>query len=224
MDLADVVLFRSIVSTGSLSAAARKTGSTKMSVSRRLAALEEELGARLFHRTTRSISLTPEGEAFLPHAIALIEARDSAMESVSARATALSGVLKITAPNIIGVVTSANQFFRQIGSTMGVAIFGTLLTQNLNGKLQAFAVEHGLPALDLSKLRSLSVEAQVHSTAINVPEPVRILIADSVTHVIFLSLAVVLIALFATLMIPELPMRERPKTPPTEELKAEAHL
>lgn len=102
MDLADVALFRKITSTGSLSAAARQMGTTPMLVSRRLAALEAELGARLIHRTTRSLSLTPEGEAFLPHAVALIEARDSAVESVTSSCSGLSGVLKVTAPNVIG--------------------------------------------------------------------------------------------------------------------------
>jgi DNA-binding transcriptional LysR family regulator len=102
MDLADVALFRTIASVGSLSAAARQMGTTPMLVSRRLAALEAELGARLFHRTTRSLSLTAEGEAFLPHAIALIEARDSALESVSSDGTGLTGILKVTAPNLIG--------------------------------------------------------------------------------------------------------------------------
>lgn len=102
MDLADVALFRTIAAAGSLSAAARQMGTTAMLVSRRLAALEAELGARLFHRTTRSLSLTPEGEAFLPHAVALIQARDSALDSVASGASGLTGVLKITAPNVIG--------------------------------------------------------------------------------------------------------------------------
>ncbi|OYY72066.1 MAG: LysR family transcriptional regulator [Sphingomonas sp. 28-63-12] len=102
MDLLDVALFRAIASTGSMSAAARQMGTTPMSVSRRLAGLEAELGARLFHRTTRSLAMTPEGEAFLPHAVALIEARDSAFESVSSSGSVLSGVLKLTAPNVIG--------------------------------------------------------------------------------------------------------------------------
>ena len=96
MDLADVALFRSIASVGSLSAAARQMGTTPMLVSRRLAGLEAELGARLFHRTTRSLSLTPEGEAFLPHAVTLMDARDAALDSVSSGGSGLSGVLKIT--------------------------------------------------------------------------------------------------------------------------------
>jgi DNA-binding transcriptional LysR family regulator len=102
MDLADVALFRAIASVGSLSAAARQIGATPMLVSRRLASLEAELGVRLFHRTTRSLSLTPEGEAFLPHAVTLMDARDSALDSISSGGSGLSGVLKITAPNVIG--------------------------------------------------------------------------------------------------------------------------
>jgi MFS family permease len=126
--------------------------------------------------------------------------------------------------NRIGVVTSANQFFRQIGSTVGVAIFGTLLTNNLNVKLAAWAASNGLPSLNMSKLRSLSVDAQIHAGAMNIPEAIRILIADSVTHVFLLSLFVVVIALFATSMIPELPMRERPKVPPKDAVPADAHM
>ncbi len=126
--------------------------------------------------------------------------------------------------NRIGVVTSANQFFRQIGSTVGVAIFGTLLTNNLNVKLAAWAASNGLPSLSMSKLRSLSMDAQIHAGAMNIPEAIRILIADSVTHVFLLSLIVVIIALFATSMIPELPMRERPKVPPKDAVPADAHM
>jgi EmrB/QacA subfamily drug resistance transporter len=126
--------------------------------------------------------------------------------------------------NRIGVVTSANQFFRQIGSTVGVAIFGTLLTNNLNTKLTVWAASTGLPSMNLSKLRSLSVDAQIHSGVMNLPEAIRILIADSVTHVILLSIIVVIIALTATLMIPELPMRERPKIPPKDAVPDDAHV
>lgn len=102
MNLDDVALFRTIATVGSLSAAARRIGATPMLVSRRLAGLEAELDARLFHRTTRSLSLTPEGEAFLPHAITLTDTRDAAFDAVASGASGLSGVLKITAPNVIG--------------------------------------------------------------------------------------------------------------------------
>jgi EmrB/QacA subfamily drug resistance transporter len=126
--------------------------------------------------------------------------------------------------NRLGVVTSASQFFRQIGSTVGVAIFGTLLTNDLNAKLTAWAGSVGLPPLDLSKLRGQSIDAKAHSGVMNLPMPIRVLISDSVTHVFLLSLIVVVIALAATLMIPELPMRGRPKATPGEAVRADVHL
>ena len=58
----------------------------------------------------------------------------------------------------------------------------------------------------------------------NIPDAIRIMIADSVTHVFLLSIFVVIIALTATLMIPELPMRERPKVAPKDAVPAETHL
>ena len=126
--------------------------------------------------------------------------------------------------NRIGVVTSANQFFRQIGSTVGVAIFGTLLTNDLNSKLNGWAVSAGIPSMSLSKLRSLSADAQLHSGVMNLPEAIRVLIANSVTHVFLMSIVVVVVALAATLMIPELPLRERPKVPPKDAVPADAHI
>jgi hypothetical protein len=124
----------------------------------------------------------------------------------------------------IGVVTSANSFFRQIGSTVGVAIFGTLLTNDLNGKLAVWAGSMGLPAMDLSKLRSLSAESQVHAGVMNIPDAIRVMISNSVTHVFLVSIVVVLISLVATLMIPELPMRERSKVPPKGAVPNDAHM
>jgi hypothetical protein len=76
----------------------------------------------------------------------------------------------------------------------------------------------------LSTLRGQSIDAQAHSGAMVLPEPIRVLISDSVTHVFLLSLIVVLIALVATLMIPELPMRERPKVTPKDAVPADAHV
>jgi len=102
MDLADVALFRMIAVSGSLSAAARQLGLTPMAVSRRLAALEAQVGARLFHRTTRVLSLTPEGEAFLPYAGTLLETQDQALATLASSDSGLSGILKVTAPNVIG--------------------------------------------------------------------------------------------------------------------------
>ncbi len=102
MDLSDVALFCSIVSAGSLSAAGRLSGHSPMAVSRRLAALEAELGVRLLHRTTRTVSLTADGETFLPLAQSMLDAKAAAMAAFSERHEGLRGVLRVTAPNRIG--------------------------------------------------------------------------------------------------------------------------
>jgi EmrB/QacA subfamily drug resistance transporter len=127
-------------------------------------------------------------------------------------------------PDKIGVSTSANQFFRQIGSTVGVAVFGTVLTSEMNAKLAAWAAAAGRPAMDLSQLRGLSAEAQTHAGALNLPGPIRDIIVGSVTHVVLLSAVVVVLALGATLMIPELPMAARAPAPPKGEPTPDAHL
>ncbi|MDF2642796.1 MAG: LysR family transcriptional regulator [Pseudomonas sp.] len=98
----DLRVFQAVASAGSLSAAARQLDVQPMQVSRRVAALEEELGVRLFHRTTRSVSLTSEGELFLPYAMTLIDAEDSAKSELGPASAKAKGVLRMTAPSVFG--------------------------------------------------------------------------------------------------------------------------
>jgi DNA-binding transcriptional LysR family regulator len=98
----DLRIFLAIHATGGLSAAARQLDVAPMQVSRRVAALEEELGVRLFHRTTRSVSLTAEGDALLPYAQTMIEAEESALGEFSQTSGKVTGVLRITAPSLFG--------------------------------------------------------------------------------------------------------------------------
>lgn len=90
------------VRTGSLSGAARHLKLTPMSATRRLAALEDELGVRLFQRTSRSISLTPEGEDFLPFAVEMLETQEAARATVSSSLGSATGLLRVTAPVTLG--------------------------------------------------------------------------------------------------------------------------
>ena len=98
----DLRVFHAVASAGSLSAAARQLDVQPMQVSRRVAALEEELGVRLFHRTTRSVSLTSEGELFLPYATTIIDAEDHAKSELGPASAKAEGVLRLTAPSVFG--------------------------------------------------------------------------------------------------------------------------
>lgn len=95
-------MFLAVTSMGSLSAAGRQLGIGPMQVSRRIAALEAALHVRLFHRTTRSVSLTAEGEAFLPYAATISEADQNARAELSPSPARVTGTLKLTAPSVFG--------------------------------------------------------------------------------------------------------------------------
>lgn len=102
MQISDVEVFRAIAASGSLSGAARRLGLSPMTVSRRLASLERELGVRLVHRTTRSVSLTAEGEMFLPYAQRMLDAEEAARLILRSNTGSASGLLKVTAPTVFG--------------------------------------------------------------------------------------------------------------------------
>jgi DNA-binding transcriptional LysR family regulator len=97
IELRNVAVLVEAVRAGSLAAAARRLRITPMLASRRLAELETELGVRLVHRTTRSLGLTVEGEAFFPHAQALLEEEATARASVRPVSAGVSGLLRVTA-------------------------------------------------------------------------------------------------------------------------------
>lgn len=97
LDLADIAVLIEAVQQGSLSAAGRCLGLTPLVASRRLAALETEVGARLVHRTTRSLSLTPDGEAFFPHAEAMLAHAEDARAAVAGGTAGAVGLLRVAA-------------------------------------------------------------------------------------------------------------------------------
>lgn len=90
--------FVSVATKGSLTAAARAEGVAPAIMGRRLDALEERLGVKLLVRTTRRISLTHEGSAFLEDCQRLLADFANAEASVSAGGVKASGHLRITAP------------------------------------------------------------------------------------------------------------------------------
>ena len=82
MDLAAVRTFVVAADRGQFQAAADELDLTQQAVSRRIAALEKDLGVRLFSRAARGVELTTDGQAFLPHARDLVRAEERALESV----------------------------------------------------------------------------------------------------------------------------------------------
>ncbi len=97
-DLNDLALFAAVVSSGGISAAARALGAPKSRVSRRVAALEAQLGVRLIERSTRRFKVTEVGQDVYRHARAAL-AEAEAIEEVVQRLTAEpQGLVRISCP------------------------------------------------------------------------------------------------------------------------------
>jgi DNA-binding transcriptional LysR family regulator len=103
MDLNRVATFVRVVEEGGFTAAARVLGLPKSSVSRAVALLEADLGARLLRRSTRKIALTEAGAAFYERASRGLAAVSEAREVVTDLEARLRGPIRITSPVDAGV-------------------------------------------------------------------------------------------------------------------------
>jgi DNA-binding transcriptional LysR family regulator len=98
LDLNDIVVFARVIEAGSFTAAARLLGMPKTTVSRRIAALEREVGVRLLQRTTRSLNVTDAGRLYYEESSqALRTIEDANLRLAEARAEP-SGTIRISAP------------------------------------------------------------------------------------------------------------------------------
>ncbi|MCU0837864.1 MAG: LysR family transcriptional regulator [Rhodospirillales bacterium] len=93
----EMAAFVRVVKAGGFSAAAPALGLSPSAVSKLIARLEDRLGARLLNRTTRSVSLTDEGRAFLERARHILAEIEEAEQSVSQHRGAPRGRLRVTA-------------------------------------------------------------------------------------------------------------------------------
>src|SRR3984885_14662476 len=97
-DLNDLRLFAEVVEHGSYTAAARSLGLQTSKLSRRIRALEEELGVRLLNRTSRSLSLTETGRQFHQHCLALVAEANAAKDIVDRTRSRPQGTVRIACP------------------------------------------------------------------------------------------------------------------------------
>lgn len=103
MDTQNLRAFTLVAETRSFSMAAQKLHLTQPAVSKRVALLEEQLGAALFDRIGRSISLTEAGQALLPHAKTVLQQLLSAEQSVRDLSGEVSGRLRLATSHHIGL-------------------------------------------------------------------------------------------------------------------------
>jgi len=96
-------VFAAVADAGSFVAAADALDISKAAVSRYVSEVEQRLGVRLMHRTTRRLSLTPEGEVFLARSREIIASIDDSEREISTRSESASGLLKLSVPVSFGI-------------------------------------------------------------------------------------------------------------------------
>ena len=90
--------FVAVAETESFTAAAKRLNTSVANISRQIQALENRLTTKLFHRTTRKVSATEEGNVFYQHCRQLLDGLDDAERALSSLHAKPTGKLKITAP------------------------------------------------------------------------------------------------------------------------------
>jgi LysR family transcriptional regulator, transcriptional activator for dmlA len=112
----DIELFSVIVKLGSMVAAAQELGVTPPVVTKRLAGLEKRLGVRLLNRTTRKISLTPEGEVYLMEGVRLLQEMNSLEGRIGGGSKQPQGTVRIAATLGFGrthIAPALSEFVRE---------------------------------------------------------------------------------------------------------------
>src|ERR1700756_1785723 len=97
LDLNDIVVFARLVEAGSFTAAARLLGMPKTTVSRRVAALEREVGVRLLQRTTRSLNMTAAGRLYYEQSSPALPPIEDANQQLAEARAEPSGTIRISA-------------------------------------------------------------------------------------------------------------------------------
>jgi DNA-binding transcriptional LysR family regulator len=98
-DLNDLRFFAEVVEQSGFAAAARKLGMPRSRLSRRIGLLEERLGVRLVHRSTRRFAITEIGREYYQHCVAVMVEADAAQETIDRMRSEPRGVIRIACPS-----------------------------------------------------------------------------------------------------------------------------
>jgi len=100
-DLNDLRLFAEVVEQNGFAAAARKLGLPRSRLSRRIGLLEDRLGVRLVHRSTRRFAVTEIGREYYRHCVAMMVEADAAQDVIDRMRSEPQGVVRVSCPSSV---------------------------------------------------------------------------------------------------------------------------
>ncbi|WP_370339757.1 LysR family transcriptional regulator [Catenulispora sp. MAP5-51] len=178
MELQQLRYVIAVAETGGFTRAAERCLVVQSALSHQIARLERELGARLFERTSRRVSLTPAGAAFLPAARQCLEAADRAAAEVAAAVGEVRGRLAVgliptvTAVDIPGALRDFHERYPRVRISLRVGASDDLVEKVKGGSLDvAFlglpvsAEPRGVAVHELARDALVAVAAPDHPLA-----------------------------------------------------------
>jgi DNA-binding transcriptional LysR family regulator len=187
MDLNAVHLLIKVAESRSFTQAASQLGTSQSRISRAVVQLEKDLGTRLLHRNTRSVSLTPDGCALVDRCAPLIAGLDEARRLVSDRRCEPSGMLRLTAPSMLGrivLVPLLGQLMREHRQLQVDACFTDRLVDMVEEGFDAAVrigplADSGMIARALPPLRWVTVASPAYLAARGMPQDLQALATHS---------------------------------------------
>jgi DNA-binding transcriptional LysR family regulator len=160
-DLNNLYFFSKVVDCGTYTAAAEMLGMQNSKLSRRIAALEKELGVRLLNRTTRKLSLTEAGKTLHRHCVALIAEAGAAKDAINQTLSSPRGLVRVSCPTglLQGGVADILGRYLAVYPEVQVALEATNRRVDVVEEGIDIAIRVRLPPLDESDLAMRSFGA-----------------------------------------------------------------
>lgn len=177
MRLDGIATFVAVADAGSISAAGRLLGLSKSVVSERLSELERLLGGRLVNRTTRRLTLTEDGQAFLERARRIVRDSEEAAAEMAARRGQLVGRLRVSAPVTFGSLHLGPALYPFLAENPGIELALELDDRFVDAAGEGFdaVIRHGavqdswLVATHLAPSRRMLVASPAYLAAHGAP-------------------------------------------------------
>ena len=161
---ADLEALTAVVDAGTFSAAGERLGVAKSVVSRRISQLEQRLGSKLLHRTTRRLALTDAGRNFYQRAVQILADLDDAEQSVTEETFELRGSLKLAAPLTFGLMHMSEAIADFLKMHPAIELNLDLNDRNINLVEEGFDMAVRIGKLEDSTLVSKRLGTSRHTT------------------------------------------------------------